>query len=115
MDKITRDKARELRHHPTPQERKLWQYLRGRRLGGFRFRRQHPVGPYILDFYCCERRLAVELDSSQHSFPEHGERDSDRSQTLQAEGIRVLRFWNLDIDRRLQVVAEEIFRALEEV
>ena len=112
MGRTTRDQARELRRHATAQEHKLWQRLRGRRLEGFRFRRQHPVGPYILDFYCCERRIAVELDGGEHSIPEQQVRDSERSEALRAEGIEVLRFWNSDVDHRIELVCGGILRAL---
>ena len=114
MRRTARDQARELRRHATAQERRLWQQLRGRRLEGFRFRRQHPVGHYILDFYCYERRLAVELDGYGHSASEHQIRDSDRSARLEREGIKVLRFWNSDVDDRIESVAQEILTALRE-
>ena len=69
----------------------LWGHLRRRQLGGFRFRRQHPVGPYILDFYCPEARLAVEIDGSAHGHPDQIRHDATRNEWLWARGIRTLR------------------------
>jgi very-short-patch-repair endonuclease len=69
----------------------LWNGLRGRRLGGLLFRRQHPVGPYVLDFYCPSARLAVEVDGGAHDHPDQVRRDAARDEFLVARGIRVLR------------------------
>ncbi|WP_374299827.1 endonuclease domain-containing protein [Ferrovibrio sp.] len=86
--------ARALRRTMTDAERRLWSLLRGRQLNGFKFRRQHPVGRYILDFACIERRLAVEVDGGQHA-----DTNSDRQRTawLEAQGWQVIRFWNSDV------------------
>jgi very-short-patch-repair endonuclease len=85
-------RRRELRRQPTDSEALLWSHLRGRRLAGFKFRRQHPVGPFILDFFCPARRLAIEVDGGQHFHPDAQRRDRRRSQFLAARGISVLRF-----------------------
>ena len=86
--------ARQLRRDQTDEEKQLWRELRGRRFAGFKFRRQHTVGDYILDFYCADAKLAVELDGSQHGFPEGMQRDEVREKFLNQQGIETLRFWN---------------------
>jgi very-short-patch-repair endonuclease len=86
--------ARELRRNQTDDEKALWRALRGRRFAGFKFRRQHTVGDYILDFYCADAKVAVELDGSQHGQPEGMRRDGEREKFLADQGIAILRFWN---------------------
>ncbi len=88
------DKARELRRWSTEAEQAAWYVLRKLRLKGFRFRRQHPVGPYIADFFCRERRLIVELDGSVHGQPSQARRDAQRDAYLKALGYTVLRISN---------------------
>jgi very-short-patch-repair endonuclease len=105
--------AREMRKLPTDAEAKLWRALRLKRLAGYRFRRQHPVGGYILDFYCPACRLAVELDGGQHADPAQMEYDRTRSVRLAEMGIRVVRFWDTDALKDTLLVAEEILRHLE--
>ena len=85
----TRDSCRRLRRETTDAERALWRFLRGSRLGGLKFRRQHPIPPYIADFCCIERKLIIELDGSQHT----PGGDSSRTRFLHSQGWRVLRFW----------------------
>lgn len=92
-----RQAARELRANQTPAEELLWECLRGRRLDGWRFRRQHVIGPYIADFFCYEARLVVELDGCQHAQPEDIQRDTERSAAFRSRGLRVLRFRNQDV------------------
>ncbi|MBC7102378.1 MAG: endonuclease domain-containing protein [Parvibaculum sp.] len=87
-------RARQLRVEATDAEARLWQHLRNRMLGGFKFRRQFPVGPYIADFVCIERKLIVELDGGQHADNPAGER---RTRFLERRGYRVVRFWNPDV------------------
>ena len=87
--------ARQMRREPTPAERRMWSLLRNRRLAGFRFRRQHPVGIYIADFYCAVARLVVELDGDSHIGNE--EADRRREEYLRGLGLRVIRFWNVDL------------------
>ena len=89
------DFARTLRSSPTEAERVLWYRLRRRRVGGFRFRRQVPIGRYICDFVCPQARLVIELDGSQH-FKRSGY-DDRRTNFLRWKGYRVLRFWNVDV------------------
>ena len=97
---------------PTDAETKLWSMLRNRRLGGMKFRRQRPVGRYFLDFYCVERRLAVEADGGQH-FTELGRaHDERRTQDLQSMGMRVLRFTDREILLEPEWVEEQILSAI---
>ncbi|NIR02743.1 MAG: DUF559 domain-containing protein [Gemmatimonadales bacterium] len=86
--------------------------LRNRHLAGAKFRRQHPVGPYILDFYCAQARLAIELDGGQHSEAAQQRRDARRTRVLEAQGVRVLRFWNNEVLAETEAVLETIWNAL---
>ncbi len=88
-------KARALRRAETRAERLLWSRLRHRRLGGYKFRRQHSLGRYVVDFLCSERRLAVEVDGGQHAADVA--RDRLRTHWLEAQGLRVVRFWNNEV------------------
>ena len=85
---------RDLRNHATPAERALWQMLKGRRLHGRKFRRQHSIGSFVLDFYCPTERLAVELDGSIHDDPARRSYDVERQRALERLGVRVVRFAN---------------------
>ena len=102
--------ARSLRKNPTDAEQHLWNHLRGRRLNGFKFRRQRAFGPYVLDFICPEARVAVELDASQHA--EQMTYDERRDTFIRSYGIRVLRFWNGDVMTKTEIVLETICEAL---
>ena len=102
--------ARVLRKKPTWAEKLVWRWLRGRRFSGYKFRRQHPVGKYSLDFFCEEARLAIELDGGQHGFPEQRKHDAEREKFLASLGIKVLRFWNSRLRREAQVNRDTIFR-----
>ena len=104
--------ARYLRQHSTEAEILLWSQLRRRELGGYRFRRQHPVGPYTLDFACLDPRLAIELDGSQHY--EDPLRDRRRDAYLRGQGFRTLRFSNHEVFSDLEAVLEAIHQALTE-
>ena len=103
--------ARALRVSMTDAERRLWACLRGRRLVGYKFRRQHPLGRYILDFACIEHRLAIEADGGQHS---ESAADERRTAWLERQGWRVLRFWNNEILANSEGVQEMILEALRE-
>src|SRR5271167_3227267 len=100
-----RSRARAMRGSPTDAERSLWRLLRDRRLNGLKFRRQVPVGPYIVDFLCVGARLIVEADGSQHA--ENG-RDKARDAYLARERWKVLRFWNYDVMRNRESVLDTI-------
>ena len=76
----------------TPPEARLWRCLKGHKLGGYKFRRQHPIGPYILDFYCAAARLAVEVDGAVHDNPDQMARDRRRAAWLARQGVSVLRY-----------------------
>jgi len=103
--------AREMRKTLTPPEARLWQALRGRALGGLKFRRQHPIGPFILDFYCVNARLAVEIDGAVHTLGDNPKRDDSRDLWLERHGITVLRIEARYVLDRLDVVLTEIGRA----
>ena len=109
------DRARRLRKNSTDVERKLWYRLRRDQLNGLSFRRQHPVGPYILDFYCASLRFAVELDGGQHNSEPQRRKDDRRTRWLESNGIKVLRFWNNDVTGNLLGVLEEIARVASEL
>jgi very-short-patch-repair endonuclease len=94
----------------TDSERKLWQHLRAGRLDGLKFRRQHPIPPYIADLCCIERNLIVELDGSQHS----QEADAARTRFLESQGWRVIRFWDNDVLLATGAVVEAIWNAIVE-
>ena len=102
--------ARALRPNPTEAERALWKHLRLRQLEGQKFRRQQPLGRYIVDFVCFEKKLIVEVDGGQHS--ELVVSDSTRTAWLEAQGFRVLRFWNHQVLADVQAVKEAIREAL---
>jgi lysyl-tRNA synthetase class 2 len=103
--------ARNLRRSQTNPERKLWSLLRDRRLAGFKFRRQHPVGSFIVDFCCTEARVIVELDGGHHSLTHDS--DTARSGYLAGQGYRVLRFWNNEVLGNTSGVLERIVEALK--
>ncbi|MGJ3264548.1 MAG: endonuclease domain-containing protein [Salinarimonas sp.] len=106
--------ARALRKRMTPQEAKLWVALRRLRPAGFTFRRQVPIGPYVVDFACLKARLVVEVDGAQHGFDGHLTRDSLRDARLAERGFLVARFWNHQVDRELDSVIDTIFARLTE-
>jgi len=105
-----RDRARRLRHNQTDVEAKLWSRLRARNIAGAKFRRQYPIGHFIVDFCCFEQRLVVELDGGQHA--EAGAFDQRRTDFLVAEGYRVLRFWNNEVTENIDGVLGRILEAL---
>ena len=104
-------KARELRKNPTESERTLWKHLRMRQINGYKFRRQQPIGQYIVDFVNFERRVVIELDGGQHS--QQIVYDSIRTAWLEAQGYQVLRFWNNQILKEAEAVKATILKALE--
>ena len=104
--------ARELRKGQTDAETLLWSLLRGRHFCGFKFRRQYPVCGYILDFYCHDAGLALELDGGGHNDEEQRLYDDERTKVLAAVNIRVVRFWNNDVLNSVEDVLEEIYAHL---
>ncbi|PQM29145.1 DNA methyltransferase [Sphingopyxis lindanitolerans] len=95
----------------TPEETRLWGALRGHRLGGFKFRKQQPIGPFIADFVCQAQRLIVEVDGSQHA---DSEQDLRRDAFLTDKGYRILRVWNNDVTRNFSGVLAAILAALSD-
>ena len=108
------EKARELRRLETPAERWLWQHVRGRRFGGAKFRRQHPLGPYFVDLYCASHRLAVEIDGGHHLNPDDREYDAVRTEFMAARAVRTIRFTNHEVLHDTATVLARIAAALEE-
>ena len=110
LDDMNRLKVirRHLRRSATPAEQRLWRMLRRQQLGGRKFRRQHPVGPYVVDFYCAEERLAIELDGAVHDDPARRDADFRRQREIEATGIRVLRFENRAVLETPDVVCDAI-------
>lgn len=100
--------ARELRHAETDAEKKLWAFLRNRQLKGKKFRRQHPFADYVLDFYCHECKLDVEVDGNFHNEKEQQEYDEARTRLLNEYKITVLRFWNHEVMNEPEKVIEKI-------
>ncbi|HEX5237687.1 MAG TPA: DUF559 domain-containing protein [Sphingomicrobium sp.] len=104
-----RDRAREMRANPTPAKRRLWSMLRVRRMPSLKFKRQHVIAPYIVDFACLERLLIIEADGGQHA---DSISDPQRDAYLRRKGFRVLRFWNNDVIENAAGVFEMISAAL---
>jgi len=96
-DPILKDRRRELRRTQTDAERAFWAKVRNMQFHGVKFFRQYSFGPYILDFYCPEKKLAVELDGGHHNLPDGRENDAARTNYLNAHGIKVVRFWNNEV------------------
>ena len=111
---LQRSRARALRSEMTDAERKLWQRLRAHRFQGASFRRQLPIGPYIVDFVCLDARLIIEIDGGQHAVAEAG-RDAKRNAWLRSQRFEILRFWNNDVLGNIQWVLERIAEALSEL
>jgi very-short-patch-repair endonuclease len=105
--RVTVPLARKLRLTPTDAEVRLWSRLRQKQLEGFRFRRQHPLGPYVVDFFCAEAKLIVEVDGGKHA----DDREA-RTRWLEARGYRVIRFWNNDVLANTEGVLRMILDAL---
>jgi very-short-patch-repair endonuclease len=102
--------ARHLRKNLTDAEQKLWRHIRNRQIKGFRFRRQAPIGNYIVDFVCFEKKLIIELDGGQHS--EQQEYDHHRSLWLKSKGYTVIRFWNNDVLNNIEGIMEVILKKI---
>jgi very-short-patch-repair endonuclease len=113
-DHFQRTRGRDLRKDPTSAEAALWGKLRGRRLSGWKFVRQEPVGPYFADFACRGARLVVEVDGATHSTDEELAYDARREAYLCEEGYRVLRFPNDEVFHNIDAVCDTIFHALQE-
>ena len=110
MSDVMIQRARELRSSQTPQEQELWQELRAKRFSGFKFRRQVPIGRYIVDFVCFAQKVIVELDGSQHQ--DNQDYDAARDQWLNEQGFSVLRFWNNQWTQQREAVLEVVWQKL---
>ena len=104
--------ARVLRKNQTPQEQKLWNLIRNNQLG-VKFKRQHPIGNYIVDFVCREKWLIIELDGSHHNEEKNIISDNKRTLYLNSRGYKVIRFWNNDIDNSIEGVISEIKKYID--
>ncbi len=105
-------RARQLRREQTPAEARLWRELRGQQVEGLNFRRQHPMGSYVLDFYCPAARLVIEVDGDTHA--DRKGYDAERTEWLQERGYQVIRFSNREVCENLEAVVEEIERVASE-
>ncbi len=100
--------GRKLRKQLTVAEKILWRELRGKKVNGLRFRRQHPISRFVVDFYCHEKKLVIELDGEIHDTKEAKEKDESRTLALETLGLRVIRFRNEDVIDKLENVMEKI-------
>ncbi len=107
---IILSRARQLRRPLTPQEAKLWRRLRRKQLYGLKFRRQHPIFRFILDFFCYQHKLVVEIDGGHHARPRQQAYDQARTEWLEQRGLRVIRFTNRAVDSNIKSVLREIAR-----
>ena len=114
MSDAFKARVRELRKDATDPEKLMWSLLRNRVLDGAKFRRQHPHKGYILDFYCHQAKLAIELDGSGHLEDKQIQHDEERTKILEEDGVKVLRFWNSDVSNDTETVLGEIWEALDE-
>jgi len=105
-------RAREMRHPQTPSEASLWRTLRNRQTG-FKFRRQHPIFRFIIDFYCAQAKLLIEIDGESHFEPDQEEYDQARTKYLEELGYIVIRFTNDDVRCNIHAVANEILQVVE--
>jgi very-short-patch-repair endonuclease len=107
-DPTLKQRRRELRHNQTEAEKALWAHLRNKQFYEMKFFRQYSIGPYILEFYCRNMKLAIELDGGQHNQCENQEYDAVRSEYLKAHGIEVMRFWNHEVLHDMESVLSEL-------
>ena len=112
-NKLLKSRARTLRKKQTDTETFLWSKLRSRQIAGHKFRRQFPIAQFIVDFYCLEKKVAIELDGSQHSSEDQFQYDKNRTTKLEKFGIKVLRFWDNEIFNNTNGVLEKILSSLQ--
>ena len=105
--------ARNLRRKESDAERKLWSKLRPRQFENLKFRREHPIGKYIVDFVSLEKKIVVEVDGGQHNEPGNMEKDERRTSWLENEGYHVIRFWNNDVIPNIEGVGLKILELIE--
>ena len=106
--------ARNLRLRESWGERLMWAWLRDQRFSGYKFRRQHPLGPYILDFFWNRAKLDIEVDDFQHGSPENQVTDASRDAFLENQGIKILRFWSSHVRRDRQAIRDKIWQNLQQ-
>jgi very-short-patch-repair endonuclease len=104
--------ARNLRRKQTDAERKIWRVLRGRQFENIKFRRQEPIGQYIVDFVRLDRQLIIEIDGGQHNQQSESEKDEIRTKWLEKKGFKVIRFWNSDVLLNIEGVALRILEVI---
>src|SRR5688572_8935134 len=107
-----KSRRRELRNAPTPAESVLWRYLQRRQLEGTKFRRQHSIGRYVVDFFCAESNLAIELDGQSHYEILREDYEAERTKFLESQGVEILRFENREVFENIEGVLETIRAAL---
>jgi len=112
-DRILKDRRRDLRARSTDAERLLWQKLRGRQVCNLKFLRQFSVGPYILDFYCPEKKIAIELDGSQHTTEQGVAYDVERTAYLTGKDVKVMRFWNNEVLTNVDGVVMKVLEVVK--
>jgi very-short-patch-repair endonuclease len=112
---IVRQYAKELRKRETLAEKTLWLHLRNRKLSGFKFRRQHPISLYIVDFFCVEKKLSIEVDGSVHDSEEAYNNDSVRTEALDELGVHEIRFSNYEVQTKITEVLNKIELALDSI
>ena len=112
--KKTLNYARSMRKNSTKQEIIIWNILRNRQFKNLKFRRQYPIGNYIVDFICLENNLIIEIDGGQHNTPGNIEYDRQRSEYLKNLGYKVVRFWNNDINENIDGVYQKLLELIEE-
>ncbi len=110
----TTEKARILRKNMTKQERILWTFLRKKNINNLKFRRQYPIGNYIVDFICNEKKLIIEIDGGQHNENKNITYDQERTKYLESKAYKVIRFWNNDIDNNIEEVYLDILKHMDE-
>ncbi len=115
MDAQLLEFAKVMRSNATNVESLMWQLLRNKRFMNLKFRRQHVIAPYIVDFYCHELGLVIELDGSQHGTDDAVEYDAERTQFLEALGLTVVRYWNHDVLGNTEVVLEDLWKVCFEL
>ena len=107
--------ARKLRKNLTEEERKLWNLLRNRKFLNLKFKRQYPIYNYVVDFCCEEKKIVIEIDGGQHNEPENIEYDKKRTEIINAEGYKVVRFWNNEINENIEGVYSKLLDIFKEI
>jgi len=107
-------RARSLRQTMPEPQRRLWRLLRDRRFAGYKFRREHPLGRYVLDFYCAEAKVSLELEGIQHGAPKQHAHDAEKEAYLRSRGIITKRFWNWQVTREPELVKNVLWQLLQE-